>query len=72
VAVKGTTMSRRRLFCLPLALLAPLMPREQKRKWMCETENPNWSDYEILWADTSKLLKIPGEWFRAPGVKFDS
>jgi hypothetical protein len=71
MAMKGTTMNRRRLFCLPLALLAPLMPREQKRKWMRETENPNWGDYEILWGAASKQFKIPGEWFHAPGVKFD-
>jgi hypothetical protein len=65
-------MNRRRLFCLPLALLAPLMPREQKRKWMRETENPlHWHDLEILYADVSKQFKIKDEWLHAPGVKFD-
>jgi hypothetical protein len=77
-AVVAVSMNRRRLFCLPHALLTPLMPREQKRKWMFETENPNWSDYEILRANASNLFKAkgerfraPGEWARLPGVKFD-
>jgi hypothetical protein len=50
-------MNRRRLFCLPLAFLAPQMPREQKRKW--PREDPlHWHDLEILYADVSKQFKI--------------